>query len=401
MHLFRMYWQRTLRRPGSILIWMSIPFVFMTIYTMVVGNDSSNPPKTTMAIVDQDSSMVSQLVKGAFRQDQVASFMTVVDATDMAAVEKLFKTESASAALVIPDGFGDGVLQQTPQRLTLYTNPRHSIGPQVAEGVVGSMLAISNGLLGQFAEPMQRINAIDDVPTSDQVADISRLAFDRSGQTSGLAAVRNINVTVVETKDDADAADFNLASMFFPGLIMFGLLSVSLHLEHRFLRDRNNQVTRRFVTAPLSPWSVAIQQRLYSASFVYVVGMISGILGGIIWRIPTHGLAAASLITLALALFVAGWNGLVFSLSNSVRAVGAISSISMIFLAILGGGFFPAEFTPPSFQSVIKLVPTGMANLGLTHSLTGKPLGISLPFLFAYCGLFFVAGTLASRRRVQ
>jgi ABC-type multidrug transport system permease subunit len=90
----------------------------------------------------------------------------------------------------------------------------------------------------------------------------------------------------------------------------------------------------------------------------------------------------------------------VFSLSGSVRAVSAISSIAMVFLAILGGGFFPGEFTPPAFQSVMKLIPTGMANLGLTHSLTGRPLGISLPVLFLYCGAFFVAGVLAGRRRV-
>ena len=400
MQLFRMYWQRILRKPGSVLIWMSIPFAFMFIYTMVFGNDSSGPPKTTMAVVDQDSSMVSQLVKSAFRQDQIASFMSVVEATDLDAVEKLFKSESASAALVIPDGFGDDILQQKHPTLTLYKNPRHSIGPQIAEGVVGSMLAIANGLLGQFSEPMGRIQAIEETPTADEVADISRLFFQRSQGVNGLAAIRNIAVTVVENEEDTEAADFNLASMFFPGLIMFGLLSVSLHLEHRFLHDRNHHVTRRFVTAPVSPWSVAVQQRLYSASFIYVVGMVSGILGGIIWRIPPHGLAAASVITLALTLFVAGWNGIVFSLSNSIRAVGAISSISMIFLAILGGGFFPAEFTPESFQSVIKLIPTGMANLGLTHSLTGKPLGISIPFLLAYSGLFFVAGTIASRRRI-
>ena len=81
MHLFRMYWQRTLRRPGSVLIWLSLPFVFMTIYTMVFGNDAG-PPKTTMAVVDQDSSLVSRLVKGAFAQGPVGEMINLVDAAD-------------------------------------------------------------------------------------------------------------------------------------------------------------------------------------------------------------------------------------------------------------------------------------------------------------------------------
>jgi hypothetical protein len=67
MHLFRMYWQRVLRRPGSVLIWLAVPFVFMAIYTMVFGNDNSGPPKTTMAVVDQDSSLVSKVVKSALQ----------------------------------------------------------------------------------------------------------------------------------------------------------------------------------------------------------------------------------------------------------------------------------------------------------------------------------------------
>lgn len=400
MHLFRMYWQRTLRKPGSILLWLALPFVFMTIYTMVFGNDSSGPPKITMAVVDEDSSLVSQLVKGAFRQDQLASLITVVDAADMGAVDEMFRTEKASAALVIPKGFGERLLQMQRQELLLYKNPRHSIGPQIADGVVNSMLVIGNGLLEQFRSPLARIRAIEEAPTADQVGEISTMFFQAGQGAQGLLAIRNITVTVVEEKDDSEEADFNLASLFFPGLIMFGLMSVSLHLEHRFLHDRVTFVTRRFVTAPVSPWSVAIQQRLYTASFVYVVGVLSAIVGGLIWNIPAHGLMSANLITIAMALFVSGFNGALFSLSNSARAVSAMSSIAMVFLAILGGGFFPAEFTPPAFQSVMKLVPTGMANLGLTHALTGRPLGISIPVLFAYCGLFFVAGTLLGRRRI-
>jgi ABC-type multidrug transport system permease subunit len=234
----------------------------------------------------------------------------------------------------------------------------------------------------------------------EEIGKISQSFYGTAQSMRGLSSLQHIDVTIIEKEKDTQSSDFNLAAMFFPGLIMFGLLSVSLNLEHRFLRDRSNHVTQRFITAPISPWSVAIQQRLYTASFAFVVGITAGTLGGLIWRIPPHGLATAVLIVVALALFVSGYNGIVFSLSSSVRAVSAISSISMVFLAMLGGGFFPNEFMPPAFQAVSKLIPTGMVNSGLTHCLTGRPLGISLPVLFAYCGAFFVAGTLMSRRRV-
>jgi ABC-type multidrug transport system permease subunit len=403
MRLFRMYWQRSLLRPGAILLWLSIPFVFMTIYTLVFGRDPQQTPRTNLALVDQDSSFVSRLVKGAFAQGPIGEMIVVVDAKDLHEVDGLFAREDASAALVIPEGFGDRLLRGVPDSLVLYRNPRHYISPKIAEGVVGSMVTLGNGLLGQFASPMKEVRGSldrDADPSPDEIANMSKSFYTAGRDARGLAAIRNIDVTVVQKEEDEQENDFNLAALFFPGLVMFGLMSVSLHLEHRFLVDRNRHVTRRIVTAPISPWQVAVQQRLYSASFVYVVGVLAAVVGGLAWRIPAHGLATANLITAALALFVAGINGVIFSLSNSVRAVGAISSMVMIFLNILGGGFFPAEFTPPAFQAIIKWIPTGMANLGLTHCLTGRDAGISVPVLFAYCGAFFAAGIVAGHRRV-
>jgi len=400
MHLFRMYWQRTLRKPGSVVVWLAVPFVFMAIYTMVFGNNDSGPPKTTMAIVDQDSSFVSKLVKSALNQGPVANMITLVDAKDMTQVDEMFKKEKASAALVIPDGFGTGLLSTKPQQLTLYKNPRHFIGPQIAEGILRSLTLIGQQLLIKLSQPLAQINEMDHKPSLEEIGAISQVFYGTTQSMRGLSALRHIDVTIVEKEKDTDSNDFNLAAMFFPGLVMFGLLSVALNLEHRFLRDRTNHVTRRFVTAPVSPWSVAIQQRLYTASFAFVVGIVAGTLGGLIWRIPPHGLGTAVLIIFVLALFVSGWNGVVFSLSSSTRAVSAISSISMVFLSLLGGGFFPVDFTPAGFQAITKLIPTGMVNLALTHSLTGRPLGVSLPLMFALCGGFFVAGTVMGRKRI-
>jgi ABC-type multidrug transport system permease subunit len=401
MHLFKMYWQRVLRRPGSVLIWLAVPFVFMAIYSMVFGHNNSGPPKTTMAIVDQDSSFVSKLVKTALNQGPTAKMLTLVDAKDMDVVDAMFKKETASAALVIPRGFGKKLLSMTPgTTLTLYKNPRHFIGPQIAEGVMRSLTVIGDGLLNQFAQPVADINKLDHTPSIEEVGKISESFYGIGKNLSGIRALRNVDVTVIEKPKDTESSDFNLAAMFFPGLVMFGLLSVSLNLEHRFLRDRTNGVTRRFVTAPISPSNVAIQQRIYIASFALVVGIVAGTLGGLIWRIPPHGLGTAALIIVALALFVAGWNGIVFSLSSSTRTVSAISSISMVFLSLLGGGFFPIDFTPAGFQAVTKFIPTSMINLGLTHCLTGRPLGVSLPMIFAMCIGFFVAGTLMGRKRI-
>jgi ABC-type multidrug transport system permease subunit len=403
MNLFRMYWQRVLRKPGSALLWMALPFVFMTIYSLVFGGNDGGPPKVGIAIVDQDSSLVSRMVKTSLAQGPVADMLTLVDARTVAEVEELFKKETASAAIVIPDGFGDRLLRSEPDTLRLWRNPRHSIGPQIAEGVTSGLVLVANELYGQFATPLQSTRALMErstSPTPDEIAGVSRQFFAASQGASGLSVLRKIDVVVID-ENEKESEDFSMAALFFPGLIMFGLLSLSLHVEHRFIVDRVNHVTDRLVTAPIAPWRIAVEQRVFAFSFLYLIGMVSLLVGAVIWRIPMRGVVAANLVVVAMALFIAGWNGSLFAMSRSPRAASAIASTAMVFLSILGGGFFPAEFMPPAFQSIIKWIPTGMANLGLTRALTGREITISLPLLFAISLAFFGMATMFGRRRIR
>lgn len=400
MHIFRMYWRRTLRKPGAILLWLAVPFVFMAIYQLVFGDDDGTP-RAGLAIVDQDSSLVSGLVRAAFEQGPAGELVTVSTAADLADVERRFAAGDASAALVIPPGFGERLLRAEPDTLQLLKNPRHAIGPQVAEGVTGTLITIGNGLLERFADPVRTLSGYftrDDAPSADEVGVIARQFYAAGRGGTGLGALRNIDVAIVDNAGEEE--DFNIAALFFPGLVMFGILTVSLRIEHAFLMDRRNRVTHRFVTAPVSPWQVALEQRLFTASFAWVLGIVAGTLGGVIWRIPPHGLLTVVLVVALLALFIAGINGIIFSLTDSPRAVGAISSLVMIFLTILGGGFFPAEFMPAAFQSFAAWIPTGTANIALTRALTGREIPVSIPLYALTSVAFFAAGTFAGRRRL-
>jgi len=398
-----MYWRRALRRPGSIVPWMLLPFVFMTIYSLAFGDNGGVAPRVSVAIIDLDSTLVSGFVRGALGQGALADLIETREAADTAEVARLFAREEASAALLIPAGFADSVLAQGDARLVLYTNPRHSIGPQIARGVMDALVSMGNGLLGVFAEPIGMVRAMsqaDDV-TADQVGDAARAFYALGERTRGLDALSSISVTVV--KEDAGEEtddDFNMAALFFPGLVMFGLLSVSLSLETRFLYDRTRKVTHRIVTAPVRPVRVVLEQRLFAVSFLLAVTAVTGLAGGLIWRIAPLGLATAVVISVALVFFIAGLNGTIFSLSNSMRATSAISSFVMMALVIVGGGFFPAEFWPEWMQRISRVVPTGIANIALTRVLTGREIGVSLLGLYAYSGLFFAASLVAGRRRL-
>jgi hypothetical protein len=406
MSVFRMYWLRSLRMKGTIYLWMMIPFVFMFIYQAAFGGNGGIS-KTTIAIVDQDSTFVSEFVAGAFGQGEMSDFVEVKLAADMDEVEEMFADETASAAIVIPENFMEDLLELEDVTLTLYKNPRHFIGPQIAEGVTGTLVAMGNGLVGIFEEPISIINQFIDEDSdvnSDQVAALARMLFEIGDDAPNLGSLGSIEVVMVEPESDEEdnslGDDWNMATLFFPGLLVFGLLSVSLGLETRFLQDRLDHVTHRMVVAPLPPWSLVLQQRLYAATFIFLVAVVSATLGGVVWSIDPNGLVTVALIVVALTLFIVGINGALFSMSNSMKATSAISSIVMMTLVSVGGGFFPAEFTAGGFRAVSKMTPTGMANIGITQALTGRDVEISIPVLLLYSGAFFVLSVFLARRRV-
>ena len=400
MHLFRMYWTRMLRKPGAILLWLLLPFVFMTIYTLTFGGDESF--SVGLAVVDRDSSFVSMFVARALTQGPLENLVASYPVETLDQVEKLFSREKASAALVIPERFGENLLRGDPVTLTLYRNPRHTIAPQIAEGIVGGMATLGNGASSLFREPLAAVQGFIDEgrnPTPDEIAAVARTFYSLGDNAPSLGAIANIDVKIVE-ETQKQPWEFNMAAMFFPGLVAFTLMSLSLSLEYRFLFDRKRHVNHRIVMTPMRPANILLQQRLYSVAFLYVMAVGTALLGGAIWSIAPTGILSVNLIAVALILFITGVNGIIFGMTNSLKAVSAISSIVIMVLMALGGGFFPIEFYPAWARSVAGWIPTGMANAALTRTLTGRETGVSLPLLFVYCGAFFALSIVVGRRRI-
>ncbi len=400
MNLFRMYWERTLRKPGAIFLWLLLPFVFMTIYSLSFGGD--NQFSVGLAIVDRDSSFVSGFVKNAFGQGPLADLLKIHPAEDLDEVEKLFSSEKASAALEIPAGFGKDLFLSDSTTLTVYRNPRHYIGPQIAEGVVGGLATLGNGVTNLFGEPMglvQQYMGGDKTPSADEVAGLARTFYALGDQAPNLGAITAIKVSLVEEKTKKPF-DFNMASMFFPGLVAFALMSLSLSLEYRFLFDRKYKINHRIAMTPIRPINILLQQRLYTVVFLLVMALGCALLGGLIWRIPPTGILNVCVISFGLILFITGINGLIFGLSSSLKAVSSISSVVLMVLMALGGGFFPIELYPDWAQAVAGKIPTGMANGALTRSLTGRAPEISYLVFYAYCGVFFLLSIFMGRKRI-
>ncbi len=406
MALFRMYWLRVARRPGVILLWMALPFAFLVIYQLAFGGGDSGVglPKTPLGVVDHDSTLVSRFFAGALTQGPLADLVETRAVADTTDLEPLFARDEIAAALVIPRGFARRFLLGEADTLTLLTNPRMSITPRIARGILETMAVLANGLTRTFAEPMARVRTFyerGEGPGADETAELSRAFYAAGERARGLAAFGRAKVVVTEgPKKESPTQGFNLAALFLPGLLAFSIASAALSLENRFLIDRLDGLTRRFVAAPVRPERIVLEQRLYAVTFLLAVAAAAGVLAGAVWRVPAVGLATVAAVAPPLVVFLSAAAGAIFGMSDSRRANGAISSVFMMVVLVPGGAFFPAELLPGAVQAVARVVPTGIANLALTRALTGRAPEVATWPLWAWALGALALAVMLQRRRV-
>ena len=109
---------------------------------------------------------------------------------------------------------------------------------------------IGNGIYGQAAAPLQRINAARAAGrpmTADDTAEIARGFFEAARRLNGLTAVGNLTVTPVRPTGQTEGPGADAKQFFafiFPGLVIFGVMFISQSLALRLLRDRVRGVER-------------------------------------------------------------------------------------------------------------------------------------------------------------
>ncbi len=401
-----MYWRRLARKPANVLLWVALPFAFMAMYMMVFsspgGSSGGGVVKVGLAVIDEDAGFAGDIIKRSLAEGQAGEMLTLHDVANLDTAENLFNDDRASGALLIPAGFSQSLIDSNRAALRFYRNTRHFIGPQITGGVIETMVSLGNGLLYAMEDPFAELRNQGRAPTPMQIGQWSQRFFPAAQITPELKRLGLVDVATVdlEAEESEPAADFNFGAMFFPGLVLFGLMSVSLAVEHRFLIDRNEHVNDRLRMTPQPAWRLLLEQRLFAITFMLVVGTVTAIIGGIVWSIPPVGLLNVAMILLAVVTFVVGINASIFSLSNSQKAVGSISTVVMMVLMLFGGGFFPVTLFPDIIVAIARWIPTGIANIGLIESVTGAPLTVSIPLLAAISLVFFALSIVLGIRKV-
>ncbi|MBE7503659.1 MAG: ABC transporter permease [Verrucomicrobiales bacterium] len=353
--------RRAWRNPLPWLIFLAIPLVIVALIGSAFGSRATGDSglgRIRFAVVDEDDSPLTGLLRGAASQAQAGKYLEPVF-LERAVAERQVQDNQLSALLVIPRGFTrDYLTGNHPVKLELVKNPAQSLHPAVLEellAVVVTGLDVLKRHLGPELAAWQAV--FEGQGDYRRVAELIVRAGDQ--WTAAQSHLDPLRVTYAkEPREPAteETAPLPTASTGPPPFNLFGFLLPGLAAMFLLFLGNNavSDLKREFQQGTLAR-TRTVRQRLFpfvAAKLVFSVVMLlicagillggGGLLFGVAWRDP----GAVAALSASYCVFAAGFMCFLGALVAGEERADAFANVIAMAVGLAGGGAFPAQQLP-------------------------------------------------------
>jgi len=356
--------RRAWRNPVPYLIHLCLPLVITGLLGMVFAGankpDGGGLGRIKLAVVDEDDSAVTRLLRGALNQEQASRH---IEAEFLPRAEALRKVTNnlVAAALILPADLtrqylvGEGTIT-----LTLVKNPAQMFHPAIVEEAVLVVTTALNAVARNLRPDLVEWRALVLREPGPSFREIGELVA-KTGEKMDLAWRRLDPIPVVYVRENrkeevgasratgkksGPGSGFNLFAFLLPGLTAMFLMFLAdvamrdLHREARYRTlERYNTLPpgmTRFVAS-----KVAFTFLILAIGCVVLLGGGS-LLFGFQWKDPV----AVAVLATALSLFAGGLMAALNAWVGGEKKADVINSMVAMALGMAGGCAFPAESLP-------------------------------------------------------
>lgn len=353
----------------SLLIWMGIPLLVGGLIMSLVGGGNAGKPTGVLLIVDQDQSFLSGLVGGAFSQGAIGELI-VIEQVPLEEGTARIAADDASGLLVIPDGFAEAFLDDTPVTLTLSTNPSQAILPGIIRDVTEILLDAGFYAQQLFGDEIGTIrdSGLDGLPQDAIVAD---LAVRIQGKVDSLAPKLFppvIDIDIVEPPPTDAPPD--IALLFVPGIVLMAILFASNSLAADYWRERDTGTLRRLVAAPGKLNGLVAGKALAVAVVMAILATFTLSLAFVYHDLAWSKLPSSIVWVSISGVAIYAWFAVLQTLFATRKAASLLSTLLIFPLLMAGGSFFPLAALPDWIAFIGRLSPNGFVADRLTVELT-------------------------------
>jgi ABC-2 type transport system permease protein len=398
----------------ALLVSLVAPILIAAFFGSILGGPPTKPTRVPIAVVDLDSSPVSERIVSGMKGDTTFEVRTSSEPDAIA----LVRTGKVRAAIVIPRGFGAAAPRsmfrsdaEKPE-IAVHYDPSQAIALTLVKGLLSEhvMKAVSSTAFSPRAGMPLIASARDDVQKSGTIDaeqrrnlvgmfdSIERVQQSRAavedaqgeGGPQGLSmpfATREIEVT------SGTDRKYNSFAHSFAGMGVQFVLFLGIELGVGVLLMRRQGIWKRLRAAPVSR-GLLLGSRIVSGAAIAII-LFGGIYAAAIafFGVRVEGSVVGFVgVVIAFALLTATFGLLIAAVGRTPEATRGIAIVATLLLVMLGGAWVPTFVFPEWLQTATLVVPTrwaidgldAMTWRGLGLEAAWAPIGVLLAFSVAF-----------------
>ena len=370
--------KRARRNPWPYLINLALPLCITALIGLTFGPSSKDGVlgQITVAVVDDDDSVLSSLLRGAMNQ---GDFKKHLEARFLERKEafKQIHDNKISAVLIIPKGFTRAYLAGEGRvALELIKNPAQSFYPAILEELLQVTVAGLNAVARNLRSDLPEWNDVfekEGRPDMQRIAGLLVRVGDRFEKAEHYLFPPLVGYeTATQAKAKTESPGFNIFAFLLPGMAAMFLMFLADHAIRDLYHENQARTLDRFRTLHDRLLPFVISKVVLAMA---VVGLGSIVMFGgsvLIFRIHWERPLEMAAVILAFGLFAAGFMAVIAALARNERRANALNSVLVMCLSFVGGSFFPARQLPPLFRDHLSPL---MPNYWFIESLRGLQSG--------------------------
>ena len=380
---------------STIVFYLILPLLFTVVIGAALGGNSSSTGDTrpVVIVVDVDQSALSQEFVTVLQGSKIMR----AQSGSQAEADRAFEDKKAIGVLVIPIGFQSAALSGQPIDLNLQAaNDNRSLA--VEQDVRSIMEQTGGALLAARAavSEAERIKPFADEP--------EKHAYFAASLKTAQGLLKNPSARIEATQPQATAAiqsgeGFAQSS---PGQLVTWVMTTLFSVAGFLAYERINGTARRLAVMPMRN-SIILSGNFTGRFAMGAVQMILMVVfGAVVLSVP-YGNDPLALAVMLIAFGMAGtaFGIMLGTFSRTMSQAGGLAILFAMLFAALGGCWWPLEITPPIYQTLVKVLPSTWAMLGLTDIIVyGKGLSdvwLNAVVLLVFAAIYFVIGVRRMR----
>jgi len=367
----------------TFLFLLIMPIAFTFLFGIAFSGKASSDQDSRLPVgylnLDGNSQSSQQLVSLLNN----STVIRLVDGKDVDDLLKQLSDESFSAALIIPEGYGDSLKETNPALLTIFADS-----------------ASSEGMGAQTEITTQAHRLVSAVRSAQVLAPEGGEVFDAVLMNS-LASWNNPPVRLVMSQTapkEVEVESMDPVTSSFahssPGMILQFAVAGLITCATVIILERKNRCLQRLLTTATNRIQILLGHYLAIFLILFAQFLLLMVFGDLVLKLNYFSQPLASLlIALTATLCIAALGLLIGVIAKGEEQAISFSLICMFVLAGVGGAWVPLEFTGKTFQTIGHISPLAWAMDGfknvLVRGLDIQSVWLPAAALLGYAMLFF------------